>query len=424
MKLEPILMEDYFDPGFKTKPAVHIGSQTVPFFLNNIQEQAWEGCALAAANNADIAIVRNFDPAYLKYWGNLMDQPYVINIKDKKNAGKYLTDVILEREKVINLIKNKMNPSSKLMVFMCTDLEQKLADKLGIPLHGSPKISSKYGIKSGIRKLAKELNIPMAPGFICTTLREVEEAINNLSKSFDTIVIKHDQSLSGYFSKKLEVKKIMSIKIHLDEISKGKFVEGKDIVVVEGWLNSQISLCAHIEILKNQNPIICGAWQQIIHSDGISFMGAGPLRLTSNAMKSLIKQINKLALGLKSKGAVGSYGPDFLIYNNECLLIELNARVPYTAFPLEIIKQIKGKIGAGFLSKHIRLSSKATFRTIQKLLQDKGLLISKKDSYAKGIVPYNVGLLPWNLFDVLVMAPSWEETLQITSKVDSLFQQE
>lgn len=429
MKSDPIVMEDYFNPGFKTKPAVHIGSQTVKFFLENIEEQAWEGSSLAAASKGDVAVVRNIDKDYLKYWGSLMDNPYVINIEDKRDLGKYLTEVILEKKNVTDLIKDNMSSNSKLMAFMITSLEQKLADELGISLHGSPKISTLYGVKSGIRKLAEEAGIPMAPGFICTTMAEAEEAIVTLGKSFETIVIKHDQSLSGYFSKKLDIKKIIDVKIHLDEISGGRFVEEKDIVVIEGWLKSKESLCAHIEILEGRDPIICAAWQQIIHSDGISFMGAGPLRLTPRAMKSLNTQVNKLASVLKAKGAIGSYGPDFLILNEEeknleqdtCILVELNARVPYTAFPLEIIKQVKGKIGTGFLSQHIKLSNQTTFPKIQKLLQEKGLLITEKNTNANGVVPYNVGLLPWNLFDVVVMADSWEETSQTMQKVKSIF---
>lgn len=421
----PIIMENYFNPGFKTKPAVHVGSQTIPLFHGNAKEQAWEGCCLTAASKDDVAIVRNFDPVYLEYWKALMDKPYIINIeqKQKKELGKYLTEVVLQDEDIIQLIKRNMNTSSKLMVFLPTQLEQKLAKKLGIPLHGLPKIHNLFGTKSGIRRLSRQAKIPMAPGFICSTFAEIEEATAALSQSFETIIIKNDISLSGYFSKKLKTKEISDLTVHLDEIAGGKFIEGKDIVVLEGWLESEASLCVHIEILKGQKPIICAAWQQIIDSDGISYMGAGPLRLSSKAMRSLNTEVNKLADALTAQDAVGSYGPDFMVVDDSCVLIELNARVPYTAFPLEIIMQIKGKIGNGFLAKHIKLSRKTTFTEIQELLQKEKLLITEKNSNAKGVVPYNIGLLPWNLFDLVVMADSWEETLKITDRVNYLFKQ-
>lgn len=69
---------------------------------------------------------------------------------------------------------------------------------------------------------------------------------------------------------------VNSLAEDLDEISGGKFVENRDILIVEGWLKNKAALCAHIEILDGQDPIVCAGWQQII-------------------------------------GVVGSYSPDFLI---------------------------------------------------------------------------------------------------------------
>ncbi len=428
MKNNPVIMEDYFKPGFKTKPAVHVGSQTVQLFHNNAEEQAWEGYHLAGAGSKDLVVLRNFDESYITYWNSLMGKTNIINLSNV-DMGKFLTEVILENPSIINLIKSKMSPDSKLMVFLPTSLEKRLANKLKIPLHGSPKISLLYGTKSGIRKLADEVGIPMPQGFICTTFIQVKKAIKSLSKLFKTIVIKHDLSLSGYFSKKVEINDIGRIKKLLDQIAGGKFIEGRDIVVVEGWLKSKASLCAHIEVLPNQEPIICSGWQQIIDRDGISYIGAGPLQLSNKAMDSFMTETLKLANALKQKRAVGSYGPDFIVTadsetsmeSDSCILVELNARVPYTAFPLEIIKQVKGKIGNGFYTQHIKLSKPVYFSEIKEILQKEKLLISEKESKARGVVPFNVGLLPWKLFDVIVMANSWKETKQIIEKVRKVF---
>lgn len=425
---DPISMEDYFDPGFKTKPMVFEGSQTLKFWHGNAEEQAWEGVHLAGSSNGDLAIVRDIDPNYLKYWSVLMEGPKIINLKGT-NPGKYLTEVILESPETLSAIKRDMKSSSKLMVFFPTEIEQELADKLGIPLHGSPEISSLYGTKSGIRNLANEARITMAPGFICSTLDQIHEALAILGKDFDEVVIKHDLSASGYFSKKLDSQKTGDIEGHLREIVGRNFVDGEETVVVEGWLKSKVSLCAQIEILEGQEPVICAGWQQIIDSDGISYIGGGPLMLSKKAFDSFYNQVQRLAKVLKQKGAIGSFGPDFLITSKDetrlepdtGVLVELNARVPYTAFPLEIIKQVKGKIGNGFLAKHIKVSKKTTFKQLEKIFKKEKLLITKKDTRAKGVVPYNVGLLKWGMFDIVAMADSWKEALQLVQGVDNLF---
>jgi len=428
MKINPIIIESYFTPGFKTKPAVHVGSQTIKFFHGNPKEQSWEGFRLAGAFGKDVAVVRDFDPNYITYWNNLADKVSIINLSGV-DKGKFLTEVVLEDSSVINSIKQKMDFNSKLMVFLPTELEQKLADTLGIPLHGSPQISELYGTKSGIRKLAGEFDLLMSPGFVCSTYTQIKDSIFKLKHSFEKIIIKHDLSLSGYFSKKIDTDNIGDLKRSLNTIASGKFTEGEDTVVVEGWIKSKTSLCAHIEILEGKDPIICAGWQQIIDSDGISYMGAVPLMISAKALKSFITQVNKLAKALKEKGAVGSYGPDFVITSEEepnmeadtCVLIELNARIPYTAFPLEAIKQIKGKIGNGFCTQHIKLSRSISFSDIKGILERERLLITERDSSAKGVVPYNVGLLPWKIFDIVAIGDSWEEASWITDKVNNIF---
>lgn len=423
MKINPIIMEKYFSHGFKTKPAVHVGSQTVPFLHGIAKEQAWEGYFLAAANAGDLAVVRNFDPAYISYWLRIMGNLHIINLTDT-NQGEFLTQTILDNPKVIEEIKHRMDPKSQLHVFSPTRLEQQLAEKLGIPLHGAPEIGERFGTKSGIRQLAKECGIPMAPGFICKNVRDVENAFSALKDHFTDIVIKYDHSLGGYFNKKVQVSASKKTKELIDQIANSMFHEGGGSVVVEGWLKSKATPCAHIEILEDQDPIICAAWQQIVDEDGVSRIGAGPLILSDRAMKSFLSAVNKLALALKEKGAIGSYGPDFLIMSQDeknleqdtCVLIELNARIPLTAVALEIVRNVRGKTGTGFWAQEVKLEFSLSFREIAEKLTREGILIQQKDLRAKGVVPFNTGLLPWKMLDLVAMANTWDETLVVMRK--------
>ncbi|QQG40610.1 MAG: hypothetical protein HYV37_03510 [Candidatus Levyibacteriota bacterium] len=427
MKKNPISMEKYFTPGLKTKPGVHIGSQTHPLFHGIAKEQAYEGYYLGAAGEGDVAIVRNFEQTYIDYWKNLIGDHHIINLTHT-DPGAYLTQSILDDPKVIEDIKHHMDPKSRLHVFSPTRLEQKLADKLGIPLHGKPEIGERFGTKSGTRRLAKKYGIPMAPGFVCKSVRDVEKAFNELKKYFRGIVIKYDYSLGGYFSKRVETSNKIKIKELLDEIIGRKFREGKDTVVVEGWLKSKATPCAHIEILEGQDPVICTGWQQIVDVDGISRIGAGPLTLSDRAMKSFLSAVNKLAWALKDKGACGSFGPDFLITADDetqmppdtAVLLELNGRIPMTAIAFEIIQNVRGKIGSGFWAQHLTLKSPLTFEELAEKLSKEGILIQKKDKRARGIVPFNTGLLPWKMLDLVVMADTWDETVVVMRKAQQV----
>lgn len=430
MNAIPHSMEDHFTPGLRTKPAVHVGSQSMRLYHRDPSEQAYEGLHLASAGEKDIIVMRNTDPSYLEYWNSLMGETSIINITGV-DEGEYLSNILLDSQDLIDTIKNKMQPESKLMVYLPTDLEQKLANKLGIPLHGSPVVTEKYGTKSGIRTLAKEFHIPMPPGYICSIYNEVLNAINDLKRKFDIIVIKHDLSSAGRWMKKLNMKETNDFKACLDEVAGGKFVEGKDIVVVEAWLKNNASLCAHIEIVEGEDPIIKAGWQQVLDKDGISYIGAGPLMLSQKALDSFKNEVWKLAYALKEKGAIGSYGPDFIVSSEKqeniepetCVLVELNARVPVTSFPLEIVQQVKGKIGTGFFVIEIKLKEPTSVSNILELLKKHKLLITKKGLDASGVVPYNMNLLRWRHFYLVAIAPSWDEVFPIVEKVKNIFKE-
>jgi hypothetical protein len=60
---------------------------------------------------------------------------------------------------------------------------------------------------------------------------------------------------------------------------------------------------------------------------------------------------------------------------------------------------------------------------IEKRLDQEGLLIRHKDPKAKGVVPFNVGLLPWKTLDVVAMADTWQETQEIMRRAQNVLSQ-
>lgn len=420
-----INMEDYFVPGFKTKPAVHIGSQSMRLYRGDKLEQAIEGMHLAAATEGDVAVIRDVNPLYIDYWKKLMGNVKVINLKNGSQR-EYLSNRILRDPEIIKTIQKEMHPDSSLMVYFPTKLEKQVADKLGVKLHGMPSVSSTFGTKTGIRLLANEAGIPMPEGFVCVNTVSVKKAMATLFEKYDSVIVKHKLSSAGRWMKRIFKGDKVNVRSLLNDLSSGKFVEGKDAFVVEAWIKSKASLCAQIEILENADPMVSAAWQQVIDSDGITYKGAIPLSLSPKAMKSFVTELTKLAWALKNKGAIGSYGPDFLVASeesiyptDEVMLLELNARVPVTAFSLEIIKHIKGTIGSGFLTKNVKLNKSITFSELKDRLVREKLLITQKGAES-GIVPYNIKLLNWNSLYYVSMADNWEEAYSISERVNKI----
>lgn len=422
------MMEDYFNPGFKTKPAVHIGSQTMRLYDGDESEQAVEALHIAGASEGDVVVVRNVDSDYIEYWKELMGKVHIVNIQTK-NKGRYLSHLILDDQLVINEIKQSMFPGAKMMVYFPTQLEEKVAQMLGIALHGTPKHSLLYGTKVGIRTLAKQEHLSMPEGKVCATADQVQKVAEHLFESYESIIIKHSLSSAGRWMKRIKRSEHVIYEKLLDELSGGKFNDGMDEFVVEAWVKSSISLCAHIEILDGQPPQIVAAWQQVFDTDGISYLGAGPLMLSSDILIRLLEEINKLAQALQKNGARGSFAPDYIITStdekqydpNTPLLIELNARVPFTAFPLEIIKQVKGIIGQGFYSTALSLPRRVSFSEVKTKLQNYNLLITNRHSTASGVIPFNIAQLNWKKLYFVAMGNDWEHVQDIVRQTTEIF---
>lgn len=417
----PVSLEEHFQPGLKLSPLLLIGSQTHDIWKNSAYLQAPEDYYLAAMGTNNVAVVRNIDPNYITYFSALMDGGKVINLYNV-DGGAFLAEYLLKTKWAFEQIQRVIHSGFHLMPFGITNLEQSLAKKFRVPIYGSKQIAATYGTKSGIRRLAQAANIPVSPGYICTTLKEIEQAIHSLRKEFRFVALKHDTSVSGFLSKRLSTRPNVNVTKIIEKLFRRPFLEKEDVVVIEGWIDNASSIGAHIEIAPGKKPVVCAAWQQHIDADGVSYIGAGPMQISLQALAGLKNCLTRLAQILADYGAVGSFGPDFLITaDHQPILLELNARVPYTAFPLEIIRHIKGTIGEGFSSAPIFVKKSTTAVEVLTRLSQKKLLVTKKDRQAKGVVPFHMAMLPWGMFNIAAMGDTWKDTQAMVQQVRRLF---
>ena len=105
------------------------------------------------------------------------------------------------------------------------------------------------------------------------------------------------------------------------------------------------------------------------------------------------------------QGGQGSFGPDFMIgKDNKIYFNELNARIPSTAFPLQITKQIVGHIPKGFLATSVKIKKGTKFKDLKLKLEKNNLLYPNKDNH--GVIPYHVGQLEWGNFYFVITSDS------------------
>jgi hypothetical protein len=426
----PIRMEEKFDTSYRDSPAVHIGSRSLSLFDKNDYEQAYEGIHLAYTKPGDAIVLRNADPDYLKYWHQLVPDVRIFNLSDP-HPDRYLSEVVLEAWGLLPWLQTNAPVAAQLFVFFSTIAEQQIARKLDIPLYGSPTISSLYGTKSGVGDLARAADMVMPDRRVCQTQEEIRTAIRELfaMKGCRQIIVKNNESIGGGWSRRVhwwEVVGGISDKQLASILKEIRFIEGK-LVVVERWIEHvQAAVSAHIEIpTSNGAPVIRWGWQQLIAQDGVSYQGAIPLMLPQAAIDDFITQTGKLAGALRNAGAVGSYAPNFVITSqNQAILLELNARIPLSAFALSIVRWVKGAIGEGFVTQYVSVPGRWPFTKIRQVLKNAGILIERRNGLGTcGVVPFNVGLLPYGRCSLVAIAPTWDVAREIINYATWLLRQ-
>lgn len=98
------------------------------------------------------------------------------------SSPKSLTEKILARPRLIKRIRQHIpeNHGAHLACFTVTEHERSLAVQLNIPVYGCDPDLFYYGTKSGSRKIFKDCNIPVPPGF--EDLKNEGEVIESLVK--------------------------------------------------------------------------------------------------------------------------------------------------------------------------------------------------------------------------------------------------
>ncbi|NET10198.1 MAG: hypothetical protein F6K16_36970, partial [Symploca sp. SIO2B6] len=118
------------------------------------------------------------------------------------SSSQPLIEKMLERPRLIQLIKQKLRPNRAVMTcFNATTLEQQLAVELGIPLFATDPALQCWGTKSGSRQIFADCDVPHPDGSVLTyTVEDLAEATASLwerQPHLQRIVIKLDEGVSG-----------------------------------------------------------------------------------------------------------------------------------------------------------------------------------------------------------------------------------
>ncbi len=281
---------------------------------------------------------------------------------------KPLTNKILERPRLIKRIKEHIkNPHlSHMACFNVTEYEKQLAVELGIPIYGCDPALVYLGTKSGCRKIFKQLDILLAPGFEdLQNEKDIAHAFAKLKRqnpSLKKAVVKMNDGFSGegnalfYYldmdtgADNLEeaILKAMpqQLKIVAPNVSYERFIEKFCSMggIAEEFLDGSIKESPSVQCRINplgETEIISTHDQMLGGESGQVFLGATfPAHHEYNNTIAAISK--KVADEMSRQGVIGRFSIDFLSVKEgdvwKHYAIEINLRKGGTTHPFIMLQ--------------------------------------------------------------------------------------
>ncbi len=273
-------------------------------------------------------------------------------------APSALSAKVLHRPLLIDRLREAVAGSEEvfLVPFNVTSWESELAEALNVPLYGPQPGLNPLGSKSGSRRVARLAGVPVFDGAEdLWSLQEVEQAIEQLlarSPDAEAVVVKLNNGFSGQGNAIIDVDGIRSpidaskTVFCAEEESWSSFstkIAAEGAIVEElarrpGAVSPSVQMTiapgGTIELVSTHDQILGGP-------DGQVYLGCRfPAR---PGYRSLIQEKGcRIADVLASKGVVGSFGVDFIVWEEDgkyrAHLTEINLRMGGTTHPYLMTK--------------------------------------------------------------------------------------
>lgn len=285
------------------------------------------------------------------------DRLYLLALWDQEPRA--LSEKLLENEWAIERLQALSGEESVLLTFNVTRFEQKIAERIGVPLYGCPLDLVGWGFKTGSRRVAKEAGIRILEGSEdLWSVEHVERALFDLKETCPdspAAVVKLNEGFSGQGNVIIELKTLRSpLKLSgtvfcaREETwtsfapkirEQGAIVERlvTDPEAVSPSVQLRIAPDGSCEVISTHDQILGGPDQQVYL--GCRFPADPRYRLPIQEAGMRVARV------LSKKGLIGSFGVDFVVMPGEdpdIFLSEINMRLGGTTHPFVMTKLATG----------------------------------------------------------------------------------
>ncbi|MFP4027282.1 MAG: hypothetical protein ACLFWL_05780 [Candidatus Brocadiia bacterium] len=391
--------------------------------------QSFDQRALLLAREGDIICLGTHpDPHFLDYlkefdFGPDNENILVLNKGTHQKTGKDLAAELLSNPGCLERLFRCLQGTTKAEI--CPyfpaeshfELAQLLRDTGGISASvqaARPEVARTAADKSVVRKAARDMQVPLAPGAIVRTSPEkigpLNEAVHEMARQTGRVLLRGTIGAGGSTTFLLEE--------NIPDLQK---VISKAKQTPDAWLvdvHYKIRCSPNIEFFLNQKSgkATCVGVTDQRFDDKLNHLGnAWPSR--AHTMPDMVKAGARMADWYLNMGGKGLVGMDFVEYENpktgqiQFLLAELNPRINAATYPLAIVERLNHhRKNQGlhpiktFFSGHIATGCK-DFNDLRKRIET----VLYRPNSQSGLFPYNTGALFDGHFGAVICATDRKE---------------
>lgn len=334
-----------------------------------------ELCLLLASENDYLILKDRVDDDYLMYLKNQgFRLPYII-VVEQNNPSLNITESILSSEQTMTALRKLNTENTYLMPFGTSALEEKLSEKVGIPLATpASSICKQVNNKIYSRNLNESVDIRQIPGVNCTSIDELKRGFAHLKKYLkqgDKLVIKDALGVSGKGINMIDSEKKFTQYIQLMQRSLNQNPSKSIQIVIEKWINKQTEINYHF-IVSPKGEILFNFVRESIVKNGVHQGHVTPANLTEGQIEQLQNAANKIGSALHKSGYFGVVGVDAVIDKDGFIYpnLEINARFNMSTYQA-IIQELFLNNKIAFAKKvNVKLNAWVDFKKVESASED------------------------------------------------------
>ncbi len=358
--------------------------------------------ALLLANSDDYIILNHApDVHYLEY---LIEMGIgTRHLLIPKNQGSSLCDNVLKDKPLLSFLQTLKK--TVLHPYISTPAEILLAQKIHATLHSAPpELTLKINNKRYLPTLLEKLALPV-PDYKIANVSTVIETARAFKEKVHNIIIIGEHSYGGFAVWPIKSEEDLNIFAgHLHQCHHNECFLVEKMYDVSYSVNIQYNI--GLDVIQD-----IGMTDQILDEQ---LKHHGNMYPSSAQHTDTIKQYAyAICDALKLQGYRGLLGIDLIeTTEGKVFAVDLNGRVNASSFGLYVIRKLFPET---YLQKHFKILShlniekRTRFITLKKRL---GVACLFNKNTGSGILPYNIGLLPWGFFSGIVIGETQQEIEQ------------